>query len=630
MSTPTSEALDQSLAQRTGATVRILKHRAEPGLYSTAPTAPVKKARKDAPREGSKALSSDPWQGIETKIVMPPHDPATLAGLIELSPDLAAAIDAMVTNVDGFGYVLQPLVNLTDNKAESDAIKAAMAAEHADLQNFLDVAGDTDDVTALRKKIRTDRESIGYALVEVIRDTKGRILHLQHLPSREMRLGREDPDHTRVTVKQLRRKPDGTWEYVDRYAYRRLRQYVQAKLIDGARVRYSGLHDDTPTQADSGDTAQAVPTLSPWRVWFRSFGDPRVIDKRTGDVVPADKAANFDGKGNPMPDEFKANEVLYFRRYSSRSPYGIVRWISALLHVLGNRSAQEINYTTLTNNNIPSMVITASKGRLTEGSISRVKQFTETHIQGTQNFSTFLILEGESGLESDESAQTVIEVKPLTANQHTDALFVNYTEFTGSEIRKTFRIPSLFLGGMKEINRAAAEEVRRLTDEQVFAPERDEFDREFNSTVLADLGFQFWRYVSRTPNVTDNKDLVAMLASAERTGGITPRIARRIVVDVFPSAADAPEISKDLHGFDPDVPFSIQVAERIKNMAGGSEINNQVAPVMPAANPADVTKNEDDLVARLFKIGDRARGELARMVPEMAGALATHDDGDGE
>lgn len=613
--------LDEKTASHQGTAIRLMKARVEPDLFAPDPV-----KRKDAGSEGgSKALSTDPWAGLTNKIIVPPYDPGTLASLMEMSPDLASAVEAMAANIDGFGYVLSPLVHQLqdDGKPEDTALTAAVAEEKAAIENFLDVAGDTEDVTGLRKKTRIDRESVGYGFWEVVRDAKARIAHFQHLPSREMRLGREDSDRTMVRTRQLQRKGDGSWEYADRMAYRRLRRFVQAKIVDrSGGVNVSGLYSETMPGPVVSDDSQGIGAL---RVWFKSYGDSRTIDCSTGEVVPDEKVKNFDGKGNPMPEMRKANEVLYFRRYNSRTPYGVPRWISALIHVLGNRAAQEINYTTFKNNNMPSMAITASNGRLTDGSIKRIKQFTETHIQGTQNYSTYLILEGESGLEGDETAQTKIEIKPLTAAQHTDAMFVNYTEFTGSEVRKTFRIPSLFTGGMKDVSSAAAEAVRRLTDEQVFAPEREDFDRDFNMTVFADLGFKFWRYTSKTPNVTDNKDLIAMLAASERTGGLTPRIARQVLEDVFPAAAKAPAISKEKHGYDPDVPFSLQVAEKVKNMAGGGEINNQVAPVMPGSNPDDnVTKAH---VADLFKIGDRARAELARMVPELAGTLS-HDHED--
>lgn len=624
---PTSADLDATAARHEGASRQIMKRREEPGIF--APKA-VKKAA--APSDGkSKALPTDPWASLINQIILPPYDPTTLAGLLELSPDLASAVEAMAANVDGFGYVLTPRAHAIDGEPDDPVRAKEVAQEKAAIENFLDIAGDTEDVTGLRKRTRVDRESTGNAYWEVVRDTTGKIAYFKMLPSRECRLGREDADQTLMRVQQLARKGDGTWEYRERLVYRRLRRFVQAKTIDrtSSGVHVSGLYGNAQVSVVEG-AGDGASNLGPLRMWFKSYGDPRVLDCLTGQYVPPEKVKDFDGAGNPMPEMRKANEILYFRRYSSRTPYGVPRWISALLHVLGNRAAQETNYTTFNNNNVPSMAVTASNGRLTDGSIKRIKQFTETHIQGTQNYSTFLILEGESGIDGDESAQTKIEIKPLTEAQRTDAMFVNYTEFTGAEVRKTFRIPSLFTGGMKDINRAAAEEVRRLTDEQVFAPEREDFDRDFNGTVFADLGFKWWKYVSKTPNVTDNKDLIAMLSAAERTGGLTPRIARQVLIDVFPAAGAAPPISKELHGYDPDVPFSLQVAKEVKNMAGGSEINNQVGPVMPPSNPADVVKSDgdDDLVARLFLIGDRARGELARMVPELAAALASHDDGE--
>jgi capsid portal protein len=55
-------------------------------------------------------------------------------------------------------------------------------------------------------------------------------------------------------------------------------------------------------------------------VYFKSFGDPRVVSRSTGrvfDDIAALKAAK--------PDDGPATELLHFAIHSPRSPYGVPR-----------------------------------------------------------------------------------------------------------------------------------------------------------------------------------------------------------------------------------------------------------------------------------------------------------------
>ena len=79
-----------------------------------------------------------------------------------------------------------------------------------------------------------------------------------------------------------------------------------------------------------------------------------------------------------------------------------------------------------------------------------------------------------------------------------------------------------------------------------------------------------------SPNVTENADLVRLLAQAEKTGGLTPRIARKLIGRV---------VNEDLGDIDPDImnpdkAYSLTLAElMMSNSAtaapGGGEPTSQ-------------------------------------------------------
>ena len=90
-------------------------------------------------------------------------------------------------------------------------------------------------------------------------------------------------------------------------------------------------------------------------VYFKSFGDPRVISRSTGRVfsdIAALKAAK--------PDDGPATELLHFAIHSPRSPYGVPRWVGTLLCVLGSRQMEEVNFLYFENKSVPPMALLLS------------------------------------------------------------------------------------------------------------------------------------------------------------------------------------------------------------------------------------------------------------------------------
>jgi len=118
-----------------------------------------------------------------------------------------------------------------------------------------------------------------------------------------------------------------------------------------------------------------------------------------------------------------------------------------MLSIFGDRAAEEINYITFRNNNIPSMALLVSNGQLTEATIKRIESFVESQIQGSDNYSKFLIIEGESDtMEGEDSGQVKLDIKPLAKEQHIDELFQNYSKNNQDKIRRAFRLPPIFVG----------------------------------------------------------------------------------------------------------------------------------------------------------------------------------------
>jgi PBSX family phage portal protein len=471
-------------------------------------------------------------------IIESPFDMLSLAMLPEYSSELGQCVESYQVNIEGNGHRQVPRVHVKNKDAPPELVQA-VNKEHARLANFFEYCT-SESFVEFRKKLRKDLETTGNYYYEVIRDTAGAIQQFQHVPSYQVRLSRQDDGLTEVERPILKLQEDGSVTIEKVKEWRRFRRYVQCRSIQRRNLQM---------------------TSNKLR-WFKSFGDKRAFDNVTGEPAKAD-----------TPPERLANEMIHVSIYAARSPYGLPRYIGNLLSIYGDRAAEEINFTTFRNNNIPSMVICVSNGQLTEGSLQRIETFVEAQIQGSDNYSKFVLLEGESTSEDGEDGgQVKIDIKPLTSEQHKDALFQNYSGNNQDKIRRAFRLPPILVGKSEGVTRATAEASIMLADKQVFAPERDSFDAVMNRMIYPDMGVCYHKYKSNSPVTTDELTLVQLMSGAEKTGGMTPRIARAILAAILNE-----DIQDDFpDGFDPDKPFSLQMAEAVKNQADAAEPGQQV------------------------------------------------------
>jgi len=504
----------------------------------------------------SEAPPEEPFHTLARKglVIEPPFDMLTLAMLVEHNSELGQCVEAMETNIDGTGFRFISRLKLDDiprdklpsegGDAPPDAPNPEMTRalrEKTRLTNFFTYSTE-ESFTKFRRKLRRDLETTGNGYFEVLRNEKGDVQGFTHIPSYQMRLGKLEDEQRLVERKILELQVDGSVQIKTQKVWRRFRRYVQSRAIH----------------------RRSLSTIEGHKVrWYKSFGDERDVDKRDG---------RYASEGKPVDGDQRATEIIHLSLYSPRTPYGLPRFIGNLLAIFGDRAAEEINYITFRNNNIPSMVVLASNGQLTEGTIKRIESFVESQIQGSDNYSKFLIIEAEPfGEEGEDGGQVKVDIQPLTKDQHRDALFQNYSQNNQDKIRRCFRLPPIFVGRSDDYTRATAEASRRLADEQIFSPERDEFDTVVNRVLFPEMGIRFHRFKSNSPNTTDNQQLVRILAGAEKTGGMTPRIARAMLEDIL--GIDLPGFPE---GFPADSPFSLTMAEAVKNKGDASEPGQQV------------------------------------------------------
>lgn len=483
-------------------------------------------------------------------ILEPPYDRLTLMQLPENNSELGAVIDAMEINIDGLGGRLVLREDLREEIITRDAEK--IKQERKDLRRFLQSINPKLSLTQLRRRMRNDKERTGDGYWELIPSVEdpSKITQINHIESHTVKLTKLDPSVIQVESVFLDAE-DG--EMFKKTFFRRFRKFVQIR--NGKKV------------------------------YFKEWGDPRVVDLRNGKayktIVEAKKADN-----SFKPEEHTATAILHFKIYSPRTPYGMPRYIGNLFSIYGNRAAEEINWNTFNSNNIPAMaVLVSGNAMLTDGTIKRMKDFSNKVMSRDQNMSKMLIIEAEPASESPiDTSNARIDIKPLTNSQHKDQLFQAYDENTCSKIRRAYRLPPILVGKSDDYSRATAETSKKLADEQVFAPERQGMDREITK-LFNDMGYFYWEYRSYGPNVTDADTLIKTLNSTEKTGAITPNLGRVILGDVLNK--DIPPYREDI-GFDANIPFSLTMADRVKGSTlGGNPSTGVLAPnqgQIPAAD----------------------------------------------
>lgn len=534
--------------------------------------------------------------------IEPPYPPAWLCMVIEKSNSLRPNVDAYVTNIDGYGHRISQLLdpdaedafeqvkrNLVldrhlDRQVMLDAgvpesmvppiqqptdqevidtiatIRDAAAIESARLESFFKYCCAESSFVTLRRQTRQDLETTGNGYWEVLRDKRGRISEFKYLPAYTVRLRKTDPapvEVSRVTRETLLRQTKTTTR-------RRFRSFVQE--LDGAVV------------------------------FFKEFGDPRAMSHKTGkSYASLAELEAAEGAG------LDASEVLHFRIHSPRSPYGIPRWMGALLSVLGSREAEEVNFLYFSNKSVPPLAVLVSGGRMTDQTVKRLQDFIESDIKGKANFHKILVLEADSPATAstgDHAGRARIELRPLTMAQSSDGLFQRYDERNIDKVGSAFRLPRLLRGDSRDFNRATADACLVFAEQQVFKPERDEFDFMVNRKLLPELGAIYVEFVSSTPTTTDPTELSEILVRMTEGGIITPDEARELSSPIW--GWDLPRIDADWV----TQPLKLTLAE----MAAGIDGDDFEEPTEGAEYLHDTLEPRDPTA----EVGKRIRPKLAR------------------
>jgi PBSX family phage portal protein len=378
-------------------------------------------------------------QSSSNVVIQPPFVPKVLARLPNQNNTLSQCIEAMEVNIDGTGHEFMP----ADPDGKVDPNEEQMAKE------FFDEPIPGRSFLQLRRKLRRDLESIGYGFLEVLRSVSGDVLAIRSVEGHMMRFVKLD-DPVLVTKKMQRGGKE-----IDMSMWDRERRYVQK--------------------------------VGQKTIYYREFGTTREVNRNTGDWVK---------DGEALPADQRGTELIAFGvNPDIGSPYSVPRWINQLPSVLGSRKAEEANLEFFDAGGMPPAIIFVQGGALAASASDQLRGYLSGKSKNRQRA---VVVEAQSTsgtLEKGGGVQITVErFGSQTAN---DSMYQKYDVSTEEHVRAGFRLPKLFLGRSDDYNYATAVVAYMVAEEQVFRPERIEFDETINKTILKAMGFKSLRFVSK-------------------------------------------------------------------------------------------------------------------------------------
>lgn len=236
-----------------------------------------------------------------------------------------------------------------------------------------------------------------------------------------------------------------------------------------------------------------------------------------------------------------ATEVIQMK--VGNGPYGIPRWVSHVVHMVGARKAEELNLRYFKQGRHIPMAIMLKNGILSEESEQQLTDYV-SNVEGEDNQHKYLLLQVESaeeGIVGDTPTPVDIELKSLADILQNDALFLEYDEKSRQKVQSAFRLPDIYVGYSRDFNRATADAAREITEEQVFEPERNSLEFIINNILLLPYELKHVYVNLRKPEISNTEDLVKILDVLCKYGGVTFNDLRGLASKV---------LNKDLESFE--------------------------------------------------------------------------------
>jgi PBSX family phage portal protein len=418
----------------------------------------------------------------------PPYDLYALLKFPEYSNILGECIDAYKNNITGFGWEIVPVID-TNSTSYDKKLEAVALQQKEEAELLFHYANYKESFTQLTKKVVDNRERNGNAYLEVIENVNG--------------------------------VPCG-FEFVNNSSKVRILKPINAVDIS-MEVKYGEGRKKTKNMTIPVRFHRYAMNDGGKRIFFKEYGDPRPMDKHTGEY------------GDSINEENKASCLIHFKIESIYNHYGVPRYIGKVPSIVGSRKSEELNISFFDNGRIVPAAILIENGQLTQEAHDAISE-----LHGNAKAFRFLLLEAESFQEDDSivesenkrNSNVKIDVKPLTELIQQDGLFQDYDKNNRNKIRSSYRIPPIYTGESQDYSKSTAQTARAVAEALVFEPERQELSEPFNR-ILRDLGYDLVEFRFKSPKLTDKYELSKALAPYITSGVATPNTLVEALSDLL-------------------------------------------------------------------------------------------------
>ena len=536
---------------------------------------PIEKSDKSEQLSMVNAVNASEW-------ITHPIDMRGLKELVDNSTILPQCIRAYKSNIAGFGISV-------GYREDYEKETTEMQAEWNAMERVIDLLNMDCMSKEVFENVIRDRETFGISYCEVIRDMKGNVVQLEFIidtPSIDMTYPLEPYIETEFFYKGER--------MMRKKKFRKFRQNVAGRTV-----------------------------------YFKEFGDPRIMDKRTGKYVTEEDT-------EPVDIDDQANEIIDFRLGSM--PYGEVRWIGQVLTVDGNRRAEVLNNAYFRKGRHTPLMILVKGGTLSDDAFTKLQTYMN-EIEGEKGQHSFLILEtenNETGAAFQDQKQPEVEIKDLASILQKDELFQEYQENGRKKTQSAFLLPDLYVGYTTDFNRATAQTAMEVTEKQVFQPERTSLAWVINNKLLNGYGFKHVEARFDEPDITNPDDIQKILNITERAGGLTPNLAKEYTYDVLGKDGCA-----DYDGEWGNVPLAysrtVTQSQLQANLGAGAGEQPQTTGneptgqnTKPQGNEKTVTEEELAILDGQIKKAELNDAELVPIMKEIRNALGAYREKAGD
>lgn len=426
--------------------------------------------------------------------VPPPYNPEIMRKAVLGNNVLLQCVATIVTNCANAGYSINFINKDEELKESPEAI-----AEFNRIEGLAKSPNGLMSLTALKEKYWWDKLTYGYTFLEVGRDADGNVSWYKPVETAKMRICGEHPEFVQTNRAVFR-----NGELTDLITYEKFRRYVKVSGTDS--------------------------------VYYKQFGDPRLVDPKTGATKNADRRKN-NNKLNELTLKNSATEIIHFPNIPL-SLYGNADWENNLPAVLGSREAEIVNLEFFRQGGTPALVVMVSGGILSADAADDIEaKFNDGAAKDKMHRCLVLEAKGDSDLATgiDGSIPAPkIDIKELNTSGK-DALFQEYDENAAKKVRSSFRLPAIYIGGSESYNYATARASMEVAENQVFSPKRASLDDILNSHVFSAFGKPniYYEFRSNGTKITDPEGVIEALSALAESGALDANKATRIYNNLF-------------------------------------------------------------------------------------------------